>query len=72
MYLVRQKKEENCGYIDQDTKFVFRSRSAKFYLFFEMSREMWDFCDDGQLYFEKAVRCLFQIFSMLIMIDPFH
>jgi hypothetical protein len=24
-------------------------------LFFQMSKEMWDFADDGMLYFEKAV-----------------
>eukprot|EP01132_Coremiostelium_polycephalum_P009876 gene9876-12114_t len=43
------------GLIDESTKFVFRSRSAKFVLFIQMSKEMWNYSPDGELYFEKAV-----------------
>lgn len=43
------------GLITENTKFIFRSRSANIFLFFQMSREMWEFADDGELYFEKAV-----------------
>jgi hypothetical protein len=43
------------GLITPNTKFIFRSRSAELMLFFQMSKEMWDFADDGMLYFEKAV-----------------
>jgi hypothetical protein len=46
------------GCITENTKFIFRSRSAKMILFFQMSKEMWDFADDGDLYFEKAVSFL--------------
>ena len=34
---------------------VFRSSSAKLFLLIQMSREMWDFDLNGDLYFEKAI-----------------
>lgn len=43
------------GYINNDTKIVFRSASSMVYLFIQMSSEMWDFDVNGDLYFEKAV-----------------
>jgi len=43
------------GIITEKTKLVFRSRSAEFIIFLQMSKEMWEFTNDGQLYFEKAV-----------------
>lgn len=43
------------GYITTSTRMVFRSASAKFFLFIQMSKEMWEFDEDGELYFEKAV-----------------
>jgi hypothetical protein len=43
------------GLITNNTKIIFRSRSASILIFFQMSREMWEFADDGLLYFEKAV-----------------
>lgn len=44
------------GLISDSTKFIFRSRSAEYILFFQMTKEMWDYSpEDGQLYFEKAV-----------------
>ncbi|KAH8555450.1 hypothetical protein BGW37DRAFT_525517 [Umbelopsis sp. PMI_123] len=43
------------GYVDSSTRAIFRSGSAKFFLFIQMSREMWDFDEDGELYFEKVV-----------------
>ena len=44
-----------CGLVTEGTKIIFRSESAKYFLFFQMSREMWEFDEDGDLYFEKAV-----------------
>lgn len=44
-----------CGYINEDTKVVYRSASSMVYLFIQMSSEMWDFDINGDLYFEKAV-----------------
>lgn len=43
------------GYITETTRMIFRSASAKYFLFIQMSREMWEFDEDGELYFEKAV-----------------
>jgi hypothetical protein len=42
--------------INNTTKITFRSRSAILYWLFQASKEMWDYADDGTLYFEKAVR----------------
>ncbi|XP_050310253.1 GATOR complex protein Iml1 isoform X3 [Anthonomus grandis grandis] len=44
-----------CGVITEDTKIVFRSSTAMVYIFLQMSSEMWDFDNYGDLYFEKAV-----------------
>ncbi|XP_017483872.1 PREDICTED: DEP domain-containing protein 5-like [Rhagoletis zephyria] len=43
------------GYINEQTKVVFRSASSMVYLFLQMSSEMWDYDINGDLYFEKAV-----------------
>lgn len=43
------------GYVDKNTKIVFRSASSMVYLFVQMSSEMWDFDIHGDLYFEKAI-----------------
>lgn len=44
------------GYINDETKVVFRSASSMVYLFLQMSSEMWDYDINGDLYFEKAVK----------------
>nr|XP_046911895.1 LOW QUALITY PROTEIN: GATOR complex protein Iml1-like [Dermatophagoides farinae] len=44
------------GYINEETKVVFRSASSMVYLFLQMSSEMWDYDINGDLYFEKAVK----------------
>eukprot|EP00808_Paulinella_micropora_P026926 g54287.t1 len=46
------------GLIDPGTKIIFRSRSARILLLVQLSDEMWEFADDGNLYFEKAVEFL--------------
>lgn len=43
------------GYVDDDTKVVFRSASSLVYLFIQMSMEMWDYDINGDLYCEKAI-----------------
>jgi hypothetical protein len=53
--LVANGVQKYSGLITEHTKFIFRSRSARFVLFFQMSKEMWDYTEDGELYFEKAV-----------------
>ncbi|KAJ3159387.1 vacuolar membrane-associated protein iml1 [Geranomyces michiganensis] len=48
-------KRASCGYITENTKMIFRSETAKYFIFIQMSREMWEFDEDGELYFEKCV-----------------
>ncbi|CAG8452402.1 12536_t:CDS:2 [Ambispora gerdemannii] len=43
------------GYITEETKSIYRSESAKYFIFIQMSREMWEFDEDGELFFEKAI-----------------
>ncbi|KAG0256174.1 vacuolar membrane-associated protein iml1 [Actinomortierella ambigua] len=43
------------GYITADTKIIFRSESAKYFIFLQMSREMWEFDEDGEIHFEKVI-----------------
>ena len=43
-----------CGLVTKDTKIILRSESAKYFIFLQMSREMWEFDEDGELYYEKA------------------
>ncbi|EGG06793.1 uncharacterized protein MELLADRAFT_86188 [Melampsora larici-populina 98AG31] len=51
------------GYITPFTKIIFRSESAKYYLYIQMSSEMWTFEEDGSLYHEKAILFLEDLFS---------
>ncbi|TPX31002.1 hypothetical protein SmJEL517_g05555 [Synchytrium microbalum] len=44
-----------CAYITDDTKAIFRSESAKYFLFIQMGKGMWDFDEDGELYSEKCL-----------------
>ncbi|CAG8441084.1 2217_t:CDS:2 [Acaulospora colombiana] len=39
----------------KNTKAIFRSESAKIFILVQMSREMWEFDEDGDLYYEKTV-----------------
>lgn len=43
------------GYVGPQTRAIFRSESAKYNLFIQMASEMWDFDEDGELYYEKAL-----------------
>ncbi|KAF0688326.1 Aste57867_20038 [Aphanomyces stellatus] len=53
-------KHENvlCGVMGTDTKLILRSRSSRIFWIIQMSTEMWDFADDGEMYFEKLVQRL--------------
>ncbi|CAH1800397.1 unnamed protein product [Owenia fusiformis] len=44
-----------CGVVTDDTRLAYRSLTAVYNLFIQMSLEMWDFDPYGDLYFEKAV-----------------
>jgi hypothetical protein len=62
--LFAHEEQMTSGYITETTRMIFRSASAKYFLFIQMSREMWEFDEDGELYFEKAVsNFLPQLFS---------
>ncbi|SPQ98891.1 unnamed protein product (mitochondrion) [Plasmodiophora brassicae] len=54
-------KTVKCGLITEHTKFVFRSRAARIMWLIQLSKEMWDYGDDGQLYFEKVVNGLLKV-----------
>uniref|UniRef100_A0A5S6R2F7 DEP domain-containing protein n=1 Tax=Trichuris muris TaxID=70415 RepID=A0A5S6R2F7_TRIMR len=44
-----------CGYVDESTRVVFRSNSALVYIMIQMSLEMWEFDNQGDLYSEKCI-----------------
>ena len=44
------------GIVGPNTKVVFRSKSARLLMFFQVSREMMEFDEEGNLYFEKAIK----------------
>ncbi len=44
------------GIVDPLTKVVFRSKSARFFLFVQVSSEMEEFDDEGDHYFEKSLK----------------
>jgi len=56
-------KRVSSGYITPFTNVVFRSESAKYYIFVQISEEMWNFEEDGSLYHEKAILFLEDLFS---------
>jgi len=59
-----QGERVSCGYISEDTKIVLRSAASMVYLFIQMSREMWDYDINGDLYYEKAINgFLFDLFN---------
>lgn len=47
-----------CGYVGEKTRFVFRSQSAMCLIYIQMSREMWEFDVNGEMYHEKAINFL--------------
>ncbi|KAK6202636.1 vacuolar membrane-associated protein IML1 [Scheffersomyces amazonensis] len=47
------------GYIGKRTKIIFRSESAKLTVLVQLSREMWNFEENGEIMFHKLVNNLF-------------
>ncbi|GAO51003.1 hypothetical protein G7K_5115-t1 [Saitoella complicata NRRL Y-17804] len=43
------------AYVTEHTKPIFRSESARYSIFIQMSREMWEFEEDGEVLYGKAV-----------------
>lgn len=53
--LFRGGKRKFSGYIGDDTRFVFRSDSARILIFIQMSSEMWNFDESGDIMFHRLV-----------------
>ena len=54
-----------CGVVTDETRVTFRSSTAQVNIFIQMSSEMWQFDEYGDLIFEKAVdRYLVDLFSL--------
>lgn len=60
------------GHVTPYTKLIFRSESAKYHLFIQISSEMWTFEEDGSLYHEKAILFLEDLFSRWASIGTSH
>ncbi|CAF0810999.1 unnamed protein product [Brachionus calyciflorus] len=52
-----------CGYVGEKTRLVFRSQSAMCLIYIQMSREMWEFDVNGEMYHEKAINFLGELFT---------
>ncbi|GAA6011342.1 hypothetical protein JCM10207_008307 [Rhodosporidiobolus poonsookiae] len=51
------------AYITDETKFIYRSESARHYIFVEVSQELWQFEEDGSMLLEKAELFLQELFA---------
>ena len=51
------------GIIRPWTKFIFRSGSARLFWLVQLSKEMWDFAEDGELYHERFLRFAKSVFE---------
>ena len=61
------------GRVGETTKVLFRSESAIIFLLIQMSREMWQFDEDGDLYMEKAIYgCLPDLFRQWTTANTSH
>lgn len=58
-YVYRNGKSVFSGYVGENTKFVFRSESAKLTVLIQLSNEMWHFEENGEIMFHKLVNNLF-------------
>lgn len=53
--MMRDGIEVKSGLISSNTKITFRSRSGYVYWLIQMSKEMWEYSNNGELNFEKAL-----------------
>ncbi|KAM0748165.1 hypothetical protein T439DRAFT_349523 [Meredithblackwellia eburnea MCA 4105] len=58
------------AYIDDETKIIFRSESARCFVFIEVSEEMWYFEEDGSLLAEKCELFLTELFAQFYTVQP--
>jgi DEP domain-containing protein 5 len=59
--------------VTENTRMIFRSETAKFFIFIQMSKEMWEFNQNGEIIFEKCVNgFLPELFSKWKAIGASH
>ncbi|GAA5948734.1 hypothetical protein JCM21900_005277 [Sporobolomyces salmonicolor] len=58
-----QSTRLDSAYLTDSTKFIFRSESARSYIFVEVSAEMWQFEEDGGMLVEKCEMFLVELFA---------
>ncbi|EPY53591.1 DEP domain-containing protein [Schizosaccharomyces cryophilus OY26] len=54
-FIWKNGKKCKSAYFSENTRPIFRSESAKFLIFIQMSEEMWHFEEDGELNYNKAI-----------------
>lgn len=71
--IYRDGKKILSGYINEDTKIIFRSESAKLIFLIQITEEMWHFEESGEQLFQKMVNSFFpKIFKKWKDIDTHH
>nr|KAJ3423180.1 vacuolar membrane-associated protein iml1 [Polyrhizophydium stewartii] len=71
--IIVDEVSSRCGYVADTTRYIFRSETAKYFIFIQMSKEMWDFDEDGELFFEKCINgFLPELFSKWKEINTNH
>ncbi|CCD27194.1 GTPase-activating protein IML1 NDAI_0J03020 [Naumovozyma dairenensis CBS 421] len=61
------------SYINENTKIIFRSESAKLIFLIQITQEMWDFDENGEQIFQKMINSFFpKIFKKWKNIDTHH
>ncbi|CAK9438592.1 uncharacterized protein LODBEIA_P28160 [Lodderomyces beijingensis] len=58
-YIYKHGRRVFSGYVNEETKVIFRSESAKLTVLVQLSREMWNFEENGEIMFHKLVNNLF-------------
>ncbi|ODV94381.1 hypothetical protein PACTADRAFT_45171, partial [Pachysolen tannophilus NRRL Y-2460] len=57
--IYRNGRKVFSAYVGEDTKLVIRSESARLTFLIQISREMWNFEESGEIIFHKAINSLF-------------
>lgn len=71
--IYRDGKKVLSGYVDEKTRVVFRSESARMIFLIQITDEMWNFEETGEQLFQKMVNSLFpKIFKKWKEIDTHH
>lgn len=72
-YIYRKGEPITSAYIGADTNIVYRSESARLMVLIQLSREMWNFQETGEIMFHKLVNSLLpEIFKRWRQRDTHH